>query len=260
MKLRTWIPVVAVVLALAAAWSHAAAEDAAAPKAMTNDDVVKMVKLGFGDDVVVAKIKEAPAVDFKTGVDDMEALKKAGASDAVIAAMIQRQGKAAGASAEAAAQEAKQGAVDLVTKDKGTVSLTSEAGSTSTAFAYVTTLIFSNFEGKHAKVRTTDRQPSLIVHTDKNPEGRFWFVSAEIDDDDNVRSVKMGNMGMFKSKHLNAPDTDNRVKCTVEQTGKDTWTLTPKKKLKPGEYGVWCAAGTAGAVATGGEMYDFGID
>jgi hypothetical protein len=261
MKARTWFPVLAALLLLAVTSPfRSAAADAPAPKAMTNDDIVKMIKLGFGDEVVVAKIEEAPSVAFKTGIDDLEALKKDGASDAVISAMVARQGKAEAPPPAAAAPGAEQAAVELVTKDKGTVSLTSEAGTTSTAYAYVTMLMFSNFDGQHAKVRTTDRHPSLVVRSEKNPEGRFWFVSAEVDDDDNVRSVKMGNMGMFKSKNLNAPDTDNRIKCTVEQTGKDTWTYTPKKDLKKGEYGIWYSAGTAGATAPGGEMFDFGVD
>jgi hypothetical protein len=44
--------------------------------ALTNQDVVKMVSAGLGDEVTVAKIREAPEVDFKLEVDDLVSLKK----------------------------------------------------------------------------------------------------------------------------------------------------------------------------------------
>jgi hypothetical protein len=58
------------------------------PPAMTNDDVVKLVTAGIGDDVVIAKIKSARAA-FRLDVDDIVALKKAGVSDAVLAVMLE---------------------------------------------------------------------------------------------------------------------------------------------------------------------------
>lgn len=54
---------------------------------IANGDVVKMTKAGIGDDVIVLRIKTArPA--FDTSVDALVALKAAGVSDQVIAAML----------------------------------------------------------------------------------------------------------------------------------------------------------------------------
>src|ERR1017187_4210216 len=58
--------------------------------AMTNDDVVTMAKLGFGNDVIVAKIEQVNAVDFKLEVNDLSKLKAAGVSQSVISAMLKR--------------------------------------------------------------------------------------------------------------------------------------------------------------------------
>src|SRR5262245_44217668 len=83
------------VLAVAAAlWvvPPATAAGTTAVKPMTNDDVVTMVKLGLGDEVVIAKIQTAASVDFKTEIADLEKLSKSGVSQAVIAAMVKRQG------------------------------------------------------------------------------------------------------------------------------------------------------------------------
>jgi hypothetical protein len=60
-----------------------------AQTALTNDAVIRMVKAGLGEDLVISTIKSQPA-SFTTGPDDLIALKGAGVSDKVIAAMIDR--------------------------------------------------------------------------------------------------------------------------------------------------------------------------
>ena len=56
--------------------------------AMTNEDVVKLVVAGIGDDVVIKKIRSTPAA-FRLDVDSIVALKKSGLSDAVLAVMLE---------------------------------------------------------------------------------------------------------------------------------------------------------------------------
>src|SRR5438045_3320323 len=68
-------------------------------KTLSNAEVLKLVKLGIGDDVVLAKIRQAPTVDFKLETDDLGSLKAAGVSGKVIAAMLDRSSADAGASA-----------------------------------------------------------------------------------------------------------------------------------------------------------------
>jgi hypothetical protein len=64
---------------------------AAAPaqESLDNDAVIKLVKSGIGDDLVVSMINTQPGT-YKTGADDVIALKDAGVSDKVLAAMIAR--------------------------------------------------------------------------------------------------------------------------------------------------------------------------
>jgi hypothetical protein len=69
---------------------------ALAQTALTNDSVIKMVKAGLGDDVVVSMVKGQPG-GYSTGPDDLIALKSAGVSDKVIAAMVARMSPGAGA-------------------------------------------------------------------------------------------------------------------------------------------------------------------
>lgn len=69
---------------------------ALAQTALTNDSIIKMVKAGLSDDIVVSTVKAQPA-HYSTGPDDLIALKSAGVSDRVIAAMIERMNAAASA-------------------------------------------------------------------------------------------------------------------------------------------------------------------
>jgi len=59
---------------------------------MTNADVIKMVAAKLSDDIIISAIASAPKKNFDLGADGLIALKRAGASDAVVAAM---QGRAA---------------------------------------------------------------------------------------------------------------------------------------------------------------------
>jgi hypothetical protein len=60
-----------------------------ASKAMTNDSVLRMVKAGLGDDLIVQTISTQPG-QYTTDADSLVALKQAGTSDRVIAAMVNK--------------------------------------------------------------------------------------------------------------------------------------------------------------------------
>jgi hypothetical protein len=76
----------------------------AAQTALTNDSIIKMVKAGLGEDIIVSTIK-SQAGTYSTSADALIALKGAGVSDKIIAAMIEKGsgGAAAPSSAPAAA-------------------------------------------------------------------------------------------------------------------------------------------------------------
>jgi hypothetical protein len=58
-----------------------------AQQTMNNDAVIKLVKAGLSDDLIVSTINASPA-NFDTSTDGLIALKGAGASDKVVAAMV----------------------------------------------------------------------------------------------------------------------------------------------------------------------------
>jgi hypothetical protein len=61
----------------------------AAQTVLTNDAILKMAKAGLGEDILLSTIKAQPG-HYSTAPDDLIALKGAGVSDKVIAAMIDK--------------------------------------------------------------------------------------------------------------------------------------------------------------------------
>jgi hypothetical protein len=64
-------------------------DEQAAKSALTNDSVIKLVKGGLSEDVVIRMIAAQPA-KFSLLPDDLLALKQAGVSDRIIAAMLDK--------------------------------------------------------------------------------------------------------------------------------------------------------------------------
>ncbi|MBV9437670.1 MAG: serine protease, partial [Acidobacteria bacterium] len=57
-------------------------------KPLSNQDIIDMVALGIGDDVIVAKIHSASATQFVTDLEALKALKQAHVSDVVLKSMV----------------------------------------------------------------------------------------------------------------------------------------------------------------------------
>jgi len=66
------------------------------PKPLSNDDIIQMVSLGIGDDVIIEKIRSATTTNFDTSIDGLKLLKGAKVGDAVLKVMINPLGSAAG--------------------------------------------------------------------------------------------------------------------------------------------------------------------
>ena len=77
-----------------------------AQQAMNNDSVEKMIKAGLSDDTIAAAISSSPG-GYDTSADALIALKRAGASDKVISAILIKSSSAAAAPSALAASPAE---------------------------------------------------------------------------------------------------------------------------------------------------------
>jgi hypothetical protein len=62
-----------------------------APQPLTNDSIIKMVNAGLGESVIISVVSTQPG-KYSVGADDIIALKKAGVSEKIIAAMLKSNG------------------------------------------------------------------------------------------------------------------------------------------------------------------------
>jgi hypothetical protein len=222
---------------------------------LTNADVVKLVKLDLGDDVVVAKIKGAPAVKFDTGADALASLKQEGVSKAVITAMVER--SSAPAPAAVAMPVASGPGVANVTLRVAGQDLPIqmvEGSMISFVAPFVGHRRVMQFDGLRADARVRDRRPSVTAAVPTDPSKRWWFVKLDQDDDDKDRSIDVESPGLWGGKMSAKPDEDVQVPYDAVQEQPGLWRLTPRKDLKPGEYGFYTSDGERGF------LYGFGID
>lgn len=70
-------------------------------EALTNDAVIKMVKAGMSESLIVSMVGQQPG-DYSTKVDDLIALKQAGVADKIVSAMAAKAASGPAAAAPAA--------------------------------------------------------------------------------------------------------------------------------------------------------------
>jgi hypothetical protein len=227
-------------------------------KTLTNEDIIKLSKVGLGDEAITAKVRQATEVDFRLETDDLAKLKSAGVSGKVIAAMLDRSNGNNGHTTYVATPAGvvetntpSAGAVKLVTSAK-TIPLTSVVGDSSSTYVYVTVLYWMNFPSLHAANRTSDKSPSFIISTDRDPRSRYYVVRLDANEEDGDRSLKMGRSGAFSFKAGTVPDSDWTFPFDAVEERHGVWKATLKKTLPAGEYGVY--------VVQAGELFDFGVD
>jgi hypothetical protein len=249
---------IAVVIFIAAALplaSPAVAQQPGSEAPLSNGDVVKLCKLGLGDDVVVAKIKQAAEVAFDVTTDGLVQLKKSGVSGAVISAMLDRgTPKAAPALvvSESAAHASARDNVGLVV-DGREVRLPGSRGDLTTTGMWPVVFTFLDYPGLHARARTHETRPTLVIRAEHDPKSYYYLARLDVNDaDENNRSLKIEQkMSGFSETTRVVPAGRWYVEYDAAEKAPGVWYITPQRVLQPGEYGV---------VAPGGTLYEFGID
>ncbi len=118
-------------------------------------------------------------------------------------------------------------------------------------------LLFFDFSGARAAIRTDDRKPVLLVRANTDPAKSYSLVRCEPDEKDGLRSVKVGSAGKLLKMGLTgkgdlAPDKDWTLPFVAERESEGIWRVMPSGNLKPGEYGLWDIQGYGVAL--------FGVD
>jgi hypothetical protein len=244
---------------------------AAAPKPLTNDDIVTMVQAGLPQDVVIEKIKGSKTA-FDTSTDALVALKKAGVSGEIIRVMVNPAAEskpAAGvlpwgnANGPAPCQVPPGGqppwlsgaspAMWYSDSDKGErVEMNYERGTISHV-GFVVSVSLLVLHPIRASVRVGSRAQflSCINPTDAP------LVHFSLDKGSDERNTSVGRITPFNhSWHISDEDL---VHIRFEKTVEGYFKITPEAQLKPGEYG-FVPQGSIGFFAAGERVYSFGVD
>lgn len=264
-----------------------------AQQVLNNDSVVKMVKAGLSDDVVVATINSSPG-QYTTNPDGLIALKQAGVTDKVIAAMITK-GSAGSTPSSPPTQPAVSndpndprspheagiwvnGRGKMVELEPSVYSSGKTGGMLATAMTYgiAKTKIKAVIRNAHSNTRVSDPGAAFYFYFEVTEAGLSnastpfggtttpnEYVLIKFDVKNNSRETVTGKLNAYGAS--GGVDDKTAVDFTYEKLSPGVYKVTPKKALEKGEYGFMSPMGGAavspyGAAATSNKVFDFGVD
>ena len=234
---------------------------------MTNETVIQMVKAGFSENVILAKMRSSQT-KFDTRTEALIALKQAGTPEKVMQAIVSggappasaapaASAPAASAPAVAAPQGGRRGPIHHLSGGKQ-VELIGTSGDVETSRAPFsgrkTELVLA---GNKAKYRTTDRQPVFLTTADPAD-----VVLVKLDPGKNDRNLRISGSsyvgpyaGSVSQRGIRSED---RVDVEAERDQRGFFRIRPRAPLAPGEF-AFVFTRTSGTMP-GGALYDFGVD
>jgi len=233
----------------------------AAEAPLTNRDVVSLSQLGIGDAVVIAKIHQAPAVDFRLSIEALGELKKSGVSGSVIAAMLDRAAGANNAATQDSAGSLQEPDFigNFAWRDPATGRLKSLERQTGSSTISVKAMGFGGAEsyirvpGDRSPVRFKEGDATDFVllvssqNTDPQSVAQLFILDAQ-EGDRRLPVARAASMGISGR----AVATESQLPLRATRYGKSSFLLTPAEALGPGEYAF------AGPIT--GVGFCFGVD
>jgi hypothetical protein len=257
-------------LLLAASLLVSATALVSAQEVMTNETVIQMVKAGFSENVILAKMRSSQT-KFDTRTEALIALKQAGVPEKVMQAIVSGGAPPASSAPAASAPAASAPAMAAPAPQGGRrgpifhlsggkqVELIGSSGDIETSRAPFsgrkTELVLA---GNKAKYRTTDRQPVFLTTTDPAD-----VVLVKLDPGKNDRNLRISGSsyvgpyaGSVSQRGIRSED---RVDVEAERDQRGFFRIRPRAPLAPGEF-AFVFTRISGTMPSGGALYDFGVD
>jgi len=274
-------------LLVAQAGAFAGGGQAAGAAPLTNDDIVKMVQAKLPDAVIVAKIKSS-ACKFDNSTDALIKLQQTGVSGAVLAAMAE-----GGAPAQPGAGDPPPDLNDpasphdpgiyYVRQNPGGRRMTNlepsvySGGKTSGVFTMALTHGISHAKwkavvrGNMAALRITEARPTFYFYFEMKSGTLSYsggwgggasspneFILAHMEKKTDDRELVMGQANAFgASTGTQSKDT---VPFDFEKVKPGIYKVQPRSDVEPGEYCFYYGGSAQAMGATGGKVFDFGIN
>jgi hypothetical protein len=278
---------------LAAMLVAAVAVPGFAQETMNNSEVISLSKAGLNPSIIIGKIRSSKS-DFDTSTDALIALKKAGVSDDVVAAMIEakagRPGIASGAPSAAAPAgdpndpmskhnygiylfEEKDGTRKM-TQLQPNVSAQNRTGGGFTAavtpFGLGKVKTKANLPGRNASLQIASTLPVFYFYLDTSsgglntasgiPSTPNEFTLVRFNQRSDNREVTISKANSWGAK--GGLSDEYVVELKAEDLGNGIFKVTPVGEMKKGEYGFYLLnSGNSNVNAgIGSKFFDFGIN
>lgn len=266
------------------------------PELLTNAKIIEMFKLGLGEDIIIAKIRQTKC-NCQTDTDSLIQLKNAKVPNTIILEMM---------NASPTAKSGNGGNTTVPTtssnpssnEDKGILSQITEPGiyvNVDGELKLIEPSVFSgtksNFLGsaltygiKKTKMRATVRgKTANMILSNPAPEfyfvfnpnlsnsgatmgGLFWgmpatspaeFVLVQMKVKDNSREAIIGEYGLTG---MSTGTSDKEIReYGFEKLKPGVYKVNPKQNLANGEYCFYFASNVVGLGVGGGKIFDFSI-
>lgn len=292
--------VVVLVCLLFVPFGHARAADQPGPPALTNVDVVKMVRAGLSDALVITAIRQAKQTAFDVRPDALVELKAAGVSDAILAVMLNPMASGTPAApamtppagnrvGRADTNDPLAGRpagiyIDLGDTQPRLVALEPTVfsqGKTGGMFASAMTFGLAKTKwkaivrGARANLRTTRQQPTFYFYFEEQDPGLSntggfggWLAGASSPNEFVLVQMyeKPDRRELVVGEYnvfgsSTGTRSEDTVPLKIEKLGAGVYRVMPTESLGRGEFCFFYAAGAATfGGGTLGKLFDFGVD
>lgn len=227
----------------------------------TNESVIKMVKAGMADSIVISEIDSQPA-HFSLSANDLIALKQAGVSDAVMAAMIAKGTPATDSTAESVNPDGYPTDIGVYYKQKGAyIEIEPEIVNTKTG-GFLKSIatdgivkgdINGHINGAHSATAIAGPLEFLIVVRDGDDPIEYQLLHLHAKS--KYREFRSVTGGVF---HASTGASRDAVEFQSAKVAPLTYKITVPQALAPGEYGFLPpGAFSSRNLASSGKMYTF---
>jgi hypothetical protein len=213
---------------------------------VNNARIIDMTHKGLGDDVIIARIK-AGATKFDLSDDDLANLKKAGVSDAVVAAMI--------SSTQLTIPKVKIDGNPVEVRAIGEQKVGGRLGHVAT-MGIKSVKNKAYLQGQHAAL-ITSRTPVIEIELPANDNINNYIV-VEMDDKGDRREIEMGSAGGTVGEKVGIR-ADRIVPTSAAPVGGRRYRITTVKELKKGEYILYSVGSADFPHGVYGQGYDFTV-
>ncbi len=255
-------------------------------KRFTNQDVIDMVGLGLGEDVIIEKIRAAQDPAFDTSVDGLKALKAAQVPDTIIKIMINPKAGLAAPAAPAAMAAAPGGGLaedpnlpprevgvfwkdgaNWVMLDGQAVSQAKLGGRWGSFLTMgVKAMHWNGFvNGKSSRNIVRENRPVFFIYVLEGMSAAD-YVLIKLDPKGDKRQFEIGSIGGVVGGKSGVR-TDKMRPFNYERVAARTYRLTLDEDLPGGEWGFFMGTGQGMAMSgdagvggsSQGRMYDFHV-